>query len=130
MRTTLLSPFDSLVWHRPRTERLFGMVHRLEAYTPAHKRVHGHFAMPVLHQGRLVARVDPKREKSGLVARRVTFEVSALRRDGSPKPAAVAGTAKALREAARWVDAAGVSVVDVVPSSAAPALRAAMAHDD
>ena len=49
----------------PRTERLFGMTHRLEAYTPAHKRVHGYFAMPVLHQGRLVARVDPKRQRCG-----------------------------------------------------------------
>lgn len=129
VRTTLLSPFDSLVWHRPRTERLFGMTHRLEAYTPAPKRVHGYFAMPVLHQGRLVARIDPKREKTGLVARRVTFEESALRRDGSPKPAAVAGTAKALREAARWVGASAVSVAEVVPSSATATLRRAVAHD-
>ena len=96
-RTTLLSPFDSLVWHRPRTERIFGLEHRLEAYTPAHKRVHGYFAMPVLHQGRLVARVDPKREKDGLHARRVTLE--------STSQESVRGTARALREAASWVGA-------------------------
>jgi hypothetical protein len=123
VRTTLLSPFDSLIWYRPRMERLFGMAHRLEAYTPAHKRVHGYFAMPVLHQGQLVARVDPKRERSSLVARRVTFEATALRRDGTPKPAAVAGTAKALLEAASWVGATSVEVGDVVPAAAAPALR-------
>ena len=99
------------------------MAHRLEAYTPAHKRVHGYFAMPVLHQGQLVARVDPKRERSSLVARRVTFEATALRRDGTPKPAAVAGTAKALLEAASWVGATSVEVGDVVPAAAAPALR-------
>ncbi len=123
VRTTLLSPFDSLVWHRPRTERLFGMTHRLEAYTPAHKRVHGYFAMPVLHQGRLVARVDPKRHGAVLEARRVTFEDSALRRDGTASPAAVRGVALALREAARWVGATEVTVGEVVPAAAALALR-------
>jgi uncharacterized protein YcaQ len=118
-RTTLLSPFDSLVWHRPRTERIFGLEHRLEAYTPAHKRVHGYFAMPVLHQGRLVARVDPKREKDGLHARRVTFE--------STSQESVRGTARAIREAASWVGADRVVVGEVVPASAGAALRRAVA---
>jgi len=121
-RTTLLSPFDSLVWHRPRTERIFGLEHRLEAYTPSHKRVHGYFAMPVLHQGRLVARVDPKREKDGLHARRVTLESTS--RD------AIHGTARALHEAASWVGAARVVVGQVVPATAASALRAAVAAAD
>ena len=121
-RTTLLSPFDSLVWHRPRTERIFGLEHRLEAYTPAHKRVHGYFAMPVLHQGRLVARVDPKREKDGLHARRITFE--------STSREAVRGTARALLEAAAWVGAERVVVGQVVPASAESGLRAAVAAAD
>ena len=68
-RTTLLSPFDSLVWHRERTERLFGLRFQLEAYVPQHRREHGYFTMPVLHRGELVARVDPKREKGVLHAR-------------------------------------------------------------
>ena len=121
-RTTLLSPFDSLVWHRPRTERIFGLEHRLEAYTPAHKRVHGYFAMPVLHQGRLVARVDPKREKDGLHARRVTLE--------STSQESLRGTARALHEAASWVGAERVVLGDVVPASAGSALRAAVAAAD
>lgn len=122
-RTTLLSPFDSLIWHRERVERLFGMTHRLEAYTPSHARVHGYFAMPVLHRGDLVARVDPKREKSTLVAKRVTFELNAR---GGLRPDAVSGTVSALREAASWVGCDAIRVDDVTPSVLAVPLRAAL----
>ncbi|WP_185909572.1 winged helix-turn-helix domain-containing protein [Streptomyces sp. WAC01280] len=101
-RTTLLSPFDSLIWERARTERIFGFTHRLEAYVPKQKRVHGYFAMPVLAGGRLVGRVDPAREGGTLVARQVTL-------DG---PKAVPAVARALREAAEWV---GCDTVSVVP---------------
>ncbi|MFJ8104167.1 winged helix-turn-helix domain-containing protein [Streptomyces sp. NPDC096132] len=99
-RTTLLSPFDSLIWERARTERIFGFTHRLEAYVPKPKRVHGYFAMPVLAGGRLVGRVDPAREGRTLVARQVTLE--------SPK--AVPAVAEALVEAASWVDCMDVRV--------------------
>ena len=128
-RTTLLSPFDSLVWHRARAERIFGMAHRLEAYTPAHKRVHGYFAMPVLHKSQLVARVDPKREGRTLHARRVTLVGSGRRQDGPPTDSAVTGTARAVLEAASWVGCDAVVVDDVVPSSAAARQRHALAAD-
>lgn len=117
-RTTLLSPFDSLVWHRPRTERLFGMTHRLEAYTPSHKRVHGYFAMPVLHGGRLVGRVDPAREGRTLIARRVTLEESG--------DAALRGVATALIEAARWVGCDDVRIDEAVPRPARTRLQRAV----
>ncbi|QNT95100.1 winged helix-turn-helix domain-containing protein [Streptomyces griseofuscus] len=108
-RTTLLSPFDSLIWERARTERIFGFTHRLEAYTPKPKRVYGYFAMPVLAGGRLVGRVDPAREGRTLVARQVTL-------DG---PRAAPAVAQALLEAATWVNCTNVRVERVDD----PALR-------
>ncbi|MFD7985788.1 winged helix-turn-helix domain-containing protein [Kitasatospora indigofera] len=112
-RTTLLSPFDSLVWDRARTERIFGMAHRLEAYTPRHKRVHGYFAMPLLAGGRLVGRVDPAREGRTLVARQISLEA----------PKYVEPLARALREAADWVGCGSVRVEALTDESLRPALE-------
>jgi len=123
-RTTLLSPFDSLVWHRARTSRLFGFDYTMELYVPQDQRVHGYYTMPVLHNGRLVARVDPKRDKDVLHARQVTFETG--RRGGVPA-SAVTATAAALREAASWVGSTSVALGRVVPDSAGPALASALA---
>ncbi|MCW2904609.1 MAG: hypothetical protein JWO67_6874 [Streptosporangiaceae bacterium] len=101
-RTTLLSPFDSLIWDRKRTSRVFGFDHRLEAYVPKEKRVHGYFTMPLLAGGDLIGRVDPSREDGTLVARRVSFEPQALRTPARAESAVMA-LRDALREAAGWV---------------------------
>ncbi|MER8040487.1 winged helix-turn-helix domain-containing protein [Streptomyces hydrogenans] len=115
-RTTLLSPFDSLIWERARTERIFGFTHRLEAYVPKPKRVHGYFAMPVLAGGRLVGRVDPAREGRTLVAKQVSLE----------GPKAVPAVAQALREAAEWVGCDTVRVERLDPPELTPLLVKAL----
>ncbi len=114
-RTTLLSPFDSLIFNRPRTERLFDFTHRLEAYVPKPKRVHGYFVMPLLAGGQLIGRVDPAREGSTLVARQLSVE-----------PESIGPMAAALREAATWVGADNVALERVEPAAAAGPLRAAL----
>ena len=93
-RSVLLSPFDSLCWYRDRLERLFGLRHRLEAYTPRAQRTYGYFAMPVLGDVEIVGLVDPGRRDGALVAKQVTL----LRRRGrrvmlpSPWPPPLAGS--------------------------------------
>jgi uncharacterized protein YcaQ len=111
-RTTLLSPFDSLVWDRAHTLRMFGFTHVFEAYVPAAKRQFGYFAMPVLAGGRIVGQVDPARQGRTLVAKRASV-LSA---------AAVPSVAAALREAATWVGCDAV----VVESVEQPELRRAL----
>jgi len=118
-RTTLLSPFDAVVWDRARTARMFGMEHRIEAYTPKAKRVFGYFAMPVLAGGRLVGRVDPAREGRTFVARRVTVERGGTR--------SVSAIADALVEAASWVGSMSVAVERVEPAPLTEAVRAEVA---
>lgn len=82
--TTLLCPFDSLLWQRKRAEELLGFRYRIEIYTPAAKREHGYYVLPILHDGCMVGRLDPKahRDRGALEIKAINLEPD-FRRDRS-----------------------------------------------
>jgi hypothetical protein len=137
--TTLLSPFDSLLWYRERVERLFGFTYRIEVYTPGPHRVHGYYTLPILHEGHLVGRVDAKahRAERRLAVRGVHFERWFATSAAPPAAtwgrldldAALAGLADALWSLARFAGADRVDLGRVAPgrlrAPLARALRAA-----
>jgi len=71
--TSVLSPFDPIVWDRKRLKELHNFDYTIEVYTPAHKRSFGYFTLPILHNGRIVGRLDPKAHR-----REGIFEVKAI----------------------------------------------------
>ena len=97
--TSLLSPFDPLVWDRKRLKDLFGFDYTIEVYTPAEKRRFGYFTLPILHHNALVGRLDPKVHRAeGL------FEVKALALEPGVEASEdlVVGLSAALRRLADW----------------------------
>ncbi|MBI3300016.1 MAG: YcaQ family DNA glycosylase [Elusimicrobia bacterium] len=112
--TTFLSPFDSLLWHRARAIELFGFDYKIEVYTPGPKRRYGYYVLPILHDGKLVGRLDPKlhREEGRLEVRQYHLE------KGTDAEAVAAGGAEALASLARFL---GAKTVDVTAPGAAAA---------
>jgi uncharacterized protein len=68
-RTALLSPFDRLTYDRVRTQELFDFDYTLEMYKPAAKRRWGYFALPILHEDRLVGKLDALADRKASVLR-------------------------------------------------------------
>ncbi|MEM9563564.1 MAG: crosslink repair DNA glycosylase YcaQ family protein [Actinomycetota bacterium] len=116
----LLSPFDPVVWYRPRGERLWDFYYRIEIYVPEPKRIYGYYVLPFLLDEELVGRVDLKADrKSGVLRVRGSYT-----QDGADRVRVARELAGSLTEMAGWLGLADVAVED--RGDLAPALSRAV----
>lgn len=123
--TTILSPFDPVVWDRRRAQEFFDFDYRLECYTPEAKRRYGYFTLPILRRGALVGRLDAKAHRAQGI-----FEVKALYLETGVRvtPALAADIAGALRRFANWHGTQSISIIRCDPTPFLPVLQAALAE--
>ncbi len=121
--TTVLSPFDPLVWDRARASAMFGFDYTIECYVPEAKRRYGYFVLPILHRGALIGRLDAKAQrKEGI------FEIRSIHLEAGIKPdeRMIEAIAKAIQACADWHETPDVNVLRSEPRSFASMLRRAL----
>ncbi|RDD81879.1 winged helix-turn-helix domain-containing protein [Dyella tabacisoli] len=119
--TTLLSPFDPLVWDRARVLAMFGFEYTIECYTPSSKRRYGYYVLPILHRGRLIGRLDAKAHRA-----QGEFEIKAmyLEPDIEPTTRLLQDLAGAVADMAHWHGTPRIRLGRCRPAGIAAALRA------
>ncbi|TAF78267.1 MAG: hypothetical protein EAZ54_09480, partial [Curvibacter sp.] len=118
--TTLLSPFDPVVWDRERASTFFDFDYRLECYTPEEKRVYGYFVLPILCRGELIGRLDAKAHRAEGV-----FEVRALHVQPGMvwSGEQIAEVAGAIQRSAHWHGTPDVRISRTSPARMGAVLR-------
>ncbi len=102
----ILSPFDPLVWHRPRLQRLFGFHYRIEIYVPRAQRVHGYYVLPFLMGDQMAARVDLKLDRR----ERTLLVLGSFGEAGISEDRVCRALAGELMNLADWLGARAISV--------------------
>ncbi len=123
--TTLLSPFDPVIWDRKRTRALFGMDFTIECYLPAEKRKFGYFSLPLLQRGKLVARLDAKAHRKEKL-----FEIRSFHLENGAKMEdhLLADAAASLTACAAWHQTPQVMIHEQVPDPIRGELNRALAQ--
>lgn len=123
-RTTLLSPFDNLIWHRGRTEELFNFFYRIECYTSEPRRQYGYYTLPILHRETLVGRLDPlySRRQRQLTIKSIHLEPW-LRR---PSASLLSGLAAAINDLNRFLGGTEVILASTIPNPLRRSICAAL----
>ena len=117
--TTLLSPFDPLIWDRNRVRQLFNFDFMIQAYTPAAKRQYGYFPLPILHNGLLVGRLDAKaHRKEGVFEVKTLF----LESDVQPSEELSLSLTCAIKQCALWHKTPSVKISQCLPNAFLPLL--------
>jgi uncharacterized protein YcaQ len=121
--TTLLSPFDPLVWDRNRALELFDFDYKIECYTSAAKRRYGYFTLPILHRGKLIGRLDPKAHRAQGV-----FEIKALHMEPGVRVTKrmITDLAAALHRLADWHGTPDIFINPSAPAEVTSLLKAAL----
>jgi uncharacterized protein len=118
--TTLLSPFDPVVWDRKRAAALFGFDYVIECYVPAAKRKYGYYVLPILNRGKLIGRVDAKAHRASGV-----FELKSLHLEDGVRVSGrlIADLRRALQRCADWHGTPDLQITSA-PDGLAEALTA------
>jgi uncharacterized protein YcaQ len=112
-RTTLLSPFDNLIYDRKRAQVVFGLDYRMEIYVPKEKRRYGYYAMPLLEGDRFVARVDAAHDRTG---GRLIVHAAHPENGVRPSEANAAPVRSAVEELASWLGAERIDASGTIPT--------------
>ncbi len=121
--TTLLSPFDPLMWDRERARQLFNFEFKIQAYTPAPQRQYGYFPLPILHNGALIGRLDAKaHRKEGIFEVRTVY----LEDGVEVRDELVQALCGAIHLCAEWHHTPGVKVTACFPQQWLPLLKDAI----
>jgi uncharacterized protein YcaQ len=119
-KTTLLSPFDSLVWHPERVLEVFDFDYKIEFYFPADKRKYGYFSLAILYKNQMIGRLDPKaHRKDGI------FEIKALHLEPGiiVNDALVEAVKTTIKACAEWHQTPQVIIRDTTESGMADIFR-------
>ncbi len=112
-RTTLLSPFDNLIYDRTRTEKLFDFAFRMEIYVPPALRRHGYYVLPILHGDRLIGRIDPVMDRK---TRRLTVNAVHAEPDAPLTDDTARAVAGAVENLAAFLGATDIVYGERIPS--------------